>query len=65
MRNERRCSFLPAAWSCSELLIPAKQTMELSVACAMARDVTESSFLERSISTTSESSSRFEVFNKV
>lgn len=45
--------------------MPAKAVTEVSEDCAMARDVTESSSRDNSISTTSDTSSRRDVLSNV
>ena len=62
--KERRCWFLPACWSACELLTPANAVIQLSADSATASDVTESSSLDKSISTTSDISLRREVSSR-
>ena len=64
-RKDRKCSFLPAFWSFSDELIPAKAVTDEGVDDETAKEVTESSSFDRSMSTTSETICFLEVLMSV
>ena len=64
-RKDRRCSFFPFCCSALDELMPAKTVAHDSVDCAIAREVTESSSRERSMSMNSDSSFFLDALRRV